>query len=109
MKIFWKFRQLPELERVSAEEIPLMKQHGTLNSLHMGRALLVVMLCLPNAITAQISFTARHYFWPTPLLVSILLSVVIFLVFNHRELVRDREKIRRYLESKVHEGSPREP
>ncbi len=109
MKIYWTLRQLPELQGMADEEIRTMKRRGVLHSLYMGRALMVVLLCLPNAITAQISLTERHQFWPTPILVSIFLSILVFLVFNHRELVRDREKIRRYLESREHESSSRAP
>jgi hypothetical protein len=103
VKILFTVRQLPEMQGVSAEQMRDIKRKGILNSLCLGRALMATFLFLPNAITAQVSFTARPYFWPLPLLVSGLLSVLVFLVFNHRELTRDREKIQRYLESHEHE------
>ncbi len=98
MKIFFTLRQLPEMGGVTPEQMRDIKGRGILNSLYMGRALMITFLFLPNAIATQVSFTERPYFWATPLLVSSALSVVVFLVFNHRELVRDRDKIRRYLE-----------
>jgi len=109
MKIFWTLRQLPEVQSLSPDTVRDMKRRGVLHSLFMGRALVIVMLCLPNVVAAHISFTARPQFWALPLLVSILLSIAAFLVFNHRELVRDREKIRRYLENLEREHTPQKP
>ena len=97
MKIYLTLRALPELQQVSKEQFHAMRKQGVFHSLYMGRVLLVVMLCLPNAVMAQIAFTERSHFWPAPILWSVLVSFGIFLVFNHRELARCREKVRRYL------------
>jgi hypothetical protein len=103
MTIYLNLRQLPELQNRSDEDIRAMRRQGVLQPLYMGRALMVLFLIFINGVVIEISWIGGHKFQVLPILICFILSVVVYLIFNHREFMRCRKKIREYFEDEKRE------